>query len=330
MTTLLAQIAPQRSTQYSELAGTLAPHEFKLSALGGSISEITPLELGGQHYLKCVMTAEPDANQIRELGMLAMTSAYFFYYDELGSFPGPLLRPIETEFRPHLPPDLVSTRRYRGKTNELFTHFLCNLARFSSGYAHEPWESLRVLDPLAGGGTTLFTALVLGADAAGVENNTKDVESTAVFLKQYIRAQGIACRIKEERLKKLGRRWHFAIGKPTSQQCLLTCGETGQTDQLVAGFKKAHLIVTDLPYGVQHQGQLAGLLKEGLPVWTSQLLDQGALVFSWDATRFSREEMSAVVEANSPLKVLNHSPYDQLAHRVDRVIKQRDVIVARR
>jgi hypothetical protein len=27
--------------------------------------------------------------------------------------------------------------------------------------------------------------------------------------------------------------------------------------------------------------------------------------------------------------VLNESPYDQLAHRVDRVIKQRDIVVVR-
>ena len=31
-------------------------------------------------------------------------------------------RVLESGFQPALPPDLVATRRYRGKTNELFTH----------------------------------------------------------------------------------------------------------------------------------------------------------------------------------------------------------------
>jgi hypothetical protein len=55
----------------------------------------------------------------------------------------------------------------------------------------------------------------------------------------------------------------------------------------------------------------------------------GALVFAWDATHFSREQMVALVEEAAPLTVLSESPYDQLGHRVDRVIKQREVIVAR-
>ena len=64
-------------------------------------------------------------------------------------------------------------------------------------------------DPLAGGGTTLFTALTLGADVVGVEQNAQDVQSTATFLRQYAREAGIVCKIKEERLKKLGKRWLY-------------------------------------------------------------------------------------------------------------------------
>ena len=39
--------------------------------------------------------------------------------------------------------------------------------------------------------------------------------------------------------------------------------------------------------------------------------------------------MAALVEALTPLRVVRDAPYDGLAHRVDRVIKRRDVIVAR-
>ncbi|CAN5592023.1 SAM-dependent methyltransferase [soil metagenome] len=327
--TLLAQIAPQRSTQYTALAQDLADQELQLSALGQQMSNLQPLTLGGQAYLKFELSAAPDETQARELGMLAMTSAFFIYYERVGELIGPFLRPLETHFQPALPPDLIATRRYRGKTNELFTHFLCNVARFSSKFAQQPWPNLRVFDPLAGGGTTLFTALVLGAgQVAGVEQSVEDVKSTAIFLRDYMREERIGCQIKEERLKKLGLRWAFTIGKQPAQQCTLVAGETAQSPALLPGFKP-HLIVGDLPYGIQHQGALIALLTEALPVWTSMLMHGGSLALAWDATRFSRTEMINLVESVAPLAVFNDPPYNALAHRVDRVIKQRDVLVAR-
>ncbi|MEE8400413.1 MAG: hypothetical protein V3S89_15485, partial [Desulfobacterales bacterium] len=162
-----------------------------------------------------------------------------------------------------------------------------------------------------------------------VEKNTKDTHSTAVFLKQYAKEQGIACAIKEERLKKLkGKRWRFTIGTETPQECILARGDTAQSDKLIAGFKKTHLIVGDLPYGVQHKGKLRELLSEALPVWTSLLHPGGAMALAWESTRFPRTDMIALIESESPLRVLNRPPYDMLTHQVDRVIKKRDVIVA--
>lgn len=328
MTTLLAQIAPQRSTQYADLATTLAPHELILSPVGRIIQSIDMIDLGGQTYCRCALAVEPNETLLRELGMLATTGAFFWYHEALGEHIGPFLQPIEFGFAPYFPPDLVTTRRYKGKTNELFTHFLCNLAKFSSDFADASWNTLRVFDPLSGGGTTLFTALMLGADVAGVEKNTKDVHSTASFLKQYAKTQKIACKVKEERLKKLGKRWWFSLGD-APQQCVLTAGATVKSAQLIAGFKKPHLIVADLPYGIQHRSQLVGLLMEALPVWTSLLTSGGATALAWESTRFAREEMIALVESTGLLTVLNELPYNQLVHRVDRVIKQRDIVVVR-
>lgn len=336
MPTFLAQIAPQRSTQYGALATTLAPHELKLSLLGDGISNVELIDLANQPYLKFEMGAALSDDHVRELGSLAMTSAFFEYRERLGDDAGPWLRPIQTSFRPAFSPDLVSTRRYRGKTNELLTFFMCNVARFSSAFAREPWSSLRVFDPLCGGGTTLFATLVLGADAAGVEKGREDVESTVAFLKQYAREEGIACAVKEERLrnvpagKKSGRRWWFTLGEEQPQQCVIARGETAQSAELMVGVKRPHLIVTDLPYGIQHRSELTALLEEALPAWAEMLMPGGALAFAWESARCSRAEMISLVESRSGLQVLNDAPYDRMAHRVDRAIKQRDVIVTRK
>jgi tRNA G10 N-methylase Trm11 len=246
----------------------------------------------------------------------------------VGDVDGPLLRPVETGAPYALPPELLTTRRYRGKTNEMFTQFMCNMARASSGLAHRPWDTLRVFDPLCGGGTTLFAALILGASVAGVETNGKTVESTASYLRGFMRERGIACKIKQERLKGLGRRWLFSIGKPEVQSCLLAHGDTVDAVGLIAGFRP-HLIIADLPYGIQHTGELSELLNQALPAWASLLPPSGAMVLAWESKRFPRPEMIALVEGVSPVCVLDDSPYNELAHRVDRVIKQRDVLVAR-
>jgi hypothetical protein len=328
MSTLVAQIAPERSTQYAALARALAPHELALSPLGPRISTPEPVRLGNLDYLRFTLAGALTSADLQELGWLATTAAYFEWRDQLGEEAGPWLRPLPAGFDPVLPLDLIATRRYRGKTNELFTHFLCNVARFSSDLHDRPWRELRVLDPLAGGGTTLFTALALGAEAAGIEHDAGDVETTASFLTQYLRDAGIACQVREERLKKLGHRWLFSIGKAAAQRCLLAHGDTAQANTLISGFRP-DLIVTDLPYGIQHQGELTALLAAALPAWAALLPPAGALAFAWDATRFDRADMIARVEAGGTLRVLNAPPYDALVHRVDRVIKRRDVIVAR-
>lgn len=327
MPTLLAQIAPQRSTQYSALATALAPSELTLSALGAHIRVQHLVTLGGQNFVECELDTWPSDVSWRDLGLPAMTSAFF----EARMIDGAMwLRPVDLPFQPALGLDLMMTRRYKGKTNEAFTHFMLNLARFSSAFRREPWSSLRVFDPLSGGGTTLFAALALGAHAAGVEQNKEDVESTAAFVAQYCREQGMVFEEREERLKKYGRRWCFILGS-AKQHCILARGDTSASAGLMAGVKSPHLIVADLPYGIQHPGELAQLLTEAFPVWASMLTQGGAMVLAWDSTRFGRTDMlamlSALVPNTSALTPLTCSPYDQLAHRVDRVIKQRDVVV---
>lgn len=329
MITLVAQIAPQRSTQYADLAATLAPHEIVLSPLGEYlVGDLVPLVLGGQSYLRFTLDTDLNTDVRSALGALAMTSAYFIYYDELADVDGPLLRPVDASLRAVLPAELVATRRYRGKTNELFTQFMCNVARHSSDYATTAWDKLTLLDPLAGGGTTLFVGLMLGADVVGVEKNQQVVEGTVAFLKQYAKESRISAKFREDRLKSIGKRWFVTL--PQSTRCVIGRGDTVDVEYFTNGLKPPQLLVTDLPYNIQHRGELRDMLVDALPAWTAVLADGGAMAFSWDATRFPRAEMVILVQELSGLTVYDAPPYDQLAHRVDRVIKRRDVLIARK
>ena len=330
---LAAQIAPQRSTQYANLAGELAPAELAASPLGRRAGEIAVRRLAGQDYATFALPGgDLSEDDTRLLASLATLGNLFELYDGLGDVAGPLLRPVATDYPHALSPDIAAVRRYKGKTSELFTLFLCNMAKFASRFAETPWRELRVFDPLCGGGTTLFTALALGAHAAGIERERGDAESTATFLTQFCREARVSVGVREERLRALdAHRWQFRIGreKEDPRRALLVAGDSALSRDLLAGFGRPHLVVTDLPYGIQHNAPLAELLGRCLPAWAGQMEPGGTLAFSWDSTRATRDEMAALVEDLSPLRVVTEAPYDALAHRVDRVIKRRDVIVAR-
>jgi hypothetical protein len=323
---LLLQVAPQRSTQYAALAEALAAHEVGLSVVGDVLGEPTLVTVGRQRYLRASAARTLNDAERAALAGFACTSDVFEVYESIGAIAGPLLRPIELGRVDVWPDELVQARRYRGKTNELFTRFLCNIARHASAFSAEAWRGLRVFDPLAGGGTTLFVALTLGASAIGIEKTSDDVSQTAGFMRQFCLETRTGFTEKEERLKGVGRRFNFTFD---AQQLVYACGDSADAVRLLNGCKKSHLIVTDLPYGIQHRGKLVDLLTESLPAWRAMAEPGAALAFSWDATRFERASMVEAVTSVPGWTVLDEGRYAALAHPVDRVIKRRDVIVAR-
>jgi hypothetical protein len=303
------------------------------SPLGEGLTDVAMEQIAGQDYLKFTLSgASLSPEQLEQLASMAMLGNLFEFFPVIGDVAGPLLRPTGAVYPFFISADLASIRRYKGKTNEFFTRFLLNIAKNASDFRETEWRELKMLDPLCGGGTTLFAALSLGANVAGIELDRGDVESTATFLTQFCRESRIQISVTEERLRKLAsaRRWLFVIGKKENQRrCMLANGDAVQARELTSGFGQPHLIVTDLPYGIQHQAPLSALLTARLPAWTELLQPGGAIAFSWDATRFSRAEMIELVQQVAPLEVVQRPPYDGIAHRVDRVVKRRDVIVAK-
>lgn len=327
---LACLLAPQRSTQYANLVLHLALPELQISPLGGWIERAELRRLGDLPFLVVTLREGISPVYLDCLGQLAMTHGYFWLEDAIGDRAGPWLRPLETTSRPALPETLLYTRRYKGKTNEELTRFLVNAAHFISDFVWAP-PPLDVLDPLCGGGTTLFAALISGHNAYGIDQARGDVESTATFLRGFLSEAGIAHHVREERLRTLGRRWTFAIESPRGRLiCALAHGDTADAAALFPGLHP-HLIVGDLPYGIQHKGAVVELLAKGLSVWASMLRPGGGLCLAWDATRLPRSEMLAVARGiTSELEFLDGPPWDNLGHAVDRVIKRREVLIARR
>ena len=326
------KITPQRSTQYTNMVEKLAAPELLASPLGAVIKEVTPIILAGQRYLLVLLNDEKVSPTIWPiLSRMGATSEAYEYFDAIGDIQGPLLRPIEPQFMPFVPMEMAETRRYKGKTNEAFTRVLLNIALFAGRYSDQLAERLRILDPLAGGGTTLFLALIAGYDAFGIELERQNVETTALFVQQYLNSEHIHYKELDERGRKAGRRYQFEIGrKGNTRMLVLVNGDTAQADlhmREVVGGPRMHAIVADLPYGIQHFGEISVLLSKALPVWEHMLLPGGTIALAWNATRIERMAMIELLEQATQLQVRNEPPYTQFAHTVDRVIKRRDIVV---
>ncbi len=327
------KVTPQRSTQYARMTAQLARPELLTSLLGDALQELQHVTLAGQQYLLAEIAQESiTVPQMQEIvGHLGATSEVYEYFSQLGDVEGPFLRPIEPLCRFFVPMEMAEARRYRGKTNEIFTRVLLNVAVFAGEYRTRYNDRLRILDPLCGGGTTLFLALASGYDAFGIELERQDVETTAVFVRQYLEGEHIRYKEIDERGRKAGRRYQFEIGaKGHTHQLVLVHGDTieaqGHMREVVGG-PRVHAIVGDLPYGIQHFGEIAALLSKALPVWENLLLPGGTIVLAWNATRIERAEMVGLLELHTHLQVRNAPPYTDFAHAVDRVIKKRDIVV---
>jgi hypothetical protein len=331
---LALKITPQRSTQYAKMTEMLATPELLASPLALGIQHLERSTLAGQAYLLASTDASllPLAQVQALVARLGAISEAHEYFEQLGEVVGPLLRPLEPSFVPFVPLEMAEARRYKGKTNEIFTRVLLNVALFSGAYANQFSERLRILDPLAGGGTTLFLALASGYDAFGIEQERQDVETTAVFIRQFLDGERIRYKEIDEHGRRAGRRHQFEIG-PKGQSRALVISQGDTRDALVhmrevVGGPKMHAIVADLPYGIQHFGEISKLLSEALPVWESMLLPGGSIALAWNATRIERIELLGLFLAHTTLQVCNDPPYTQFSHPVDRVIKKRDIIVA--
>ena len=283
-----------------------------------------------------------------DLGLLSHLS---FLYALFEVIPGEqqLLKPLLIPDQPFFDRDISSILKYSGKTNELFTRLMINLALLSSDFSDN--QPIRLLDPLAGKGTTLFEGLMRGFDVSGIEIGSKAVHETAVFLKKYLETGRYKHTMKKEKLSGPNKSFSASVyrfemardknalkDQASVRDLTLVAGDARLADQF---FRKNsfHLLVADLPYGVQHgnvtnekQNALTRnpdqLLKVCLPSWHAVLKPGGVIALAWNRNVLSREKLAAICEKEG-FTVINDYPYDQFEHRVDQAIR-RDILIAKK
>lgn len=305
--------------------GAIAP------ALHGGADDRTALALGGVPYVAFTSGGLDDHDRF-VVSNLSTARAVFELRDD-----GTLV-PIDLALLECFDSDLITIQKYPGKTNEQFTHLLVNLTVAASRAAHEraaAGERVRLLDPVAGRGTTLNRALVYGFDATGVELTDADVDQYRVFLVTYLKEHRIKHKATQARVRKgdLAGTSSFEVAIRGSQQVRMVRGESERAPDLLAG-QKFDVVVGDLPYGVQHRAAAArtsarspaDLLDAAIDGWRSVMRGGAAVGLSWNTRTMPREQVVARLSA-AGLDVVEHPA--SFEHVVDRSIR-RDLVVATR
>jgi SAM-dependent methyltransferase len=345
-------VLPSHNRVYADAAPALARAELAvLSAVlpdaGIDEESVTEAVIGGVPY---VTFAAGELSR-RDVDLLANLSALYALFAVTGAAGDELLRPLPLRRLDRYDDDLLTILKYPGKTNEQFTKLLLNVTLASSAFAAEAGrQRLAVLDPLCGRGTTLNQALMYGFDAYGTDIDARDVEAYAVFIQRWLKDKRLKHQadfspVRRDR-KVVARRLtaEFAASKDEYKAGDVQRLEVVEADttRVAEFFRKesADLVVTDLPYGIQHGSQAGGgragslarspldLLRTAAPAWARALRPGGALGMSWN-TLVARREDAAAALAAAGLEVLDSAPYRAFRHRVDQAIT-RDILIARK
>lgn len=324
-------ILPSANRVYGAQAAELALAELSLvgSMLSCRPQDETVATIGGVEYLR-FRSPELGEQDIFVVSNLSVAYGLFEIID------GRDLRPVDLQRLAHYPSDLITIQRFTGKTNEQFTHLLVNVATAVSRAAHERAEQrlpVRLLDPVAGRGTTLNRALVYGYDAAGVEIDATNVEAYRTFLTTYLKDHRHKFKSQEENHKKgpLAGTKRFTVEIDSSQKAEMIRGDASRVDEYF-GAKSFDLLVADLPYGVQHRAATpqsvrrspTDLVAASAPAWRTVLRSGAGVALAFNTKTLGRGDAeAALADAGFSLVPAPRS----FLHKVDRAVT-RDVIVA--
>ena len=332
----LFQLTPHANIRYREAQLKLGQAELRciLGALGIS-GEVSHTTVGGVAFL----SFEADALTDAQLSALSRHSAALMICEKQGEF----LRPLEKADHNYLTEDLAEVLKYKGKTSAVFTRMMLNCAHAASDFfaADEP---LTVLDPMCGRGTTCFVALQQGMNAAGVDIDRRDLKEAADYFERHLQFHRLKHKLDQgsrtvrkhavpEAIYTIAdTKEHFKSGDTRTLSLYL--GDTALAGELM---KKApaHLIVSDLPYGVQHAPQegrrtesFAQVMNRALPAWRQALRPGGAIALSFNTLTLKKADLCRML-TDAGFTPLTEAPYDDFQHFVETAVT-RDFIVARR
>ena len=295
-------------------------------------AEIQAETLGSASFL--TFECRPLAPE--ELAWLRGHSCVVFMAEKRGS----MLFPLAVD-----PPDAIFTAlpevlKYKEKTNATFTQMMLNTAVSLTPFARQ--ASLTLLDPLCGRGTGLFCGLLAGMNAVGLDLDGRDLKEAADYFSRFLRLHRVK-HVLDQRSETVRSRpvpvrfFRFALSKEQfrtgeTRSLALYEGDTSLAGSLMRKHP-AHVLVADLPYGVQHAPQAGQkpesfecLLSRALPAWREALLPCGALALSFNSLTLKTAAVYDLLRQAGFLPVTSPA-FSNLAHSVEQAVI-RDLVFA--
>ncbi len=339
---------PGHNRVYYNSADKLALAELKIACdkMSATCDEIRITEIKGIRYLSFITEYLLSAEDLNLVSRLSFVFAMFLVAKIEGRV---VLDPVTKINYEYLDQKISAIQKYQGKTNELFTKMMLNVAMMSSSFDIN--DKIKMLDPVAGRGTTMYEGVVYGYNVYGIEIESKSVNDIRVFFKKYLENERlkhsfVQRRISGEKKSDFVDILEFEYVKAkekfknTSDRKLFGI-INGNSQDAFKYFKKEifHLIVGDLPYGIFHGNKISqksagktrnplAFLQESIPEWFKVLRKGGVVVMAWNSFLISRDELSKSF-INEGFEVFLDAPYDEFEHMVDKSVK-RDIIVAKK
>lgn len=324
---------PHQNVRYRQSLEAIAKAELSmtLAALGRG-SEVSISRMGGAAFL----TFEAEKLTERDVRMLSQLSSVYVMFTEQDA----QMVPIEPKHPQYIGEDLPALLKYKGKTNEMFTDAMITMALAGSSFMSLHDSQLIVCDPMAGRGTTLMLALRRGYHGVGIEIGKADVKECCDYMTRYLEFHRIKHKKSETSLTVKGKAGgretkfvlsdsaeHFRDGDTRTLRMIL--GDTRDAQALLKN-ESVHLMVTDVPYGVQkgtagRQDSIGGTLSAAMGGWFAALKRGGVLAMSFNTYVTRRADLERMCEREG-FEIVATEP---LEHWVEQAVN-RDVILARK
>lgn len=272
-----------------------------------------------------LLTVSEDA-----LPLLARLSCVYGIFEQVGEDEQLLPLAITTDF--DLDEDFIFGAKFKGKTNETLTQMLINVGLANIEY--DDISKVKLLDPMCGRGTTLLWAMRYGMSSKGIEQDSKALVDIEQNVKKWCKIHRQKHQFKNgfvggasAKKSKQGKDKFIDFTANDATMRIIT-GDSVETASILKG-DKFDLIVSDIPYGIQHfttektRNPLA-VLQECAQGWSDVLKKKGVIVLSFNSYIPKRAELIAAF-TDHDFEVLEFSA----PHRMSESIV-RDVVVLRK
>ena len=190
-------------------------------------------------------------------------------------------------------------------------------------------ETVKLLDPMCGRGTSLFWAMRYGLKAKGLEHDKKAIEDVRRNVKKWCKIHRQKHKINEgflggSKKSKSGEFFELSVGSTSAR---IMTGDAVDADKSLKS-DRFDIIVSDLPYGVQHfandgsRNPLA-VLEQCAESWKTCLKKTGVMVLAFNRNNPKRQALVNVFE-NAGWQVFDF----EAKHRMSESIV-RDVLIIR-